>query len=71
MDKEVELKRIKVELGIYYKARQDAKEARLRLVAIAVDLGLDQVQALKIDVSDWLNGYLTANGIESTYKKEN
>ena len=63
------LKRTKVELGIYYKNRQGAKEARMRLVDIAVNLGLDQQQAYKIDVSDWLEGYLAASGVESTYRK--
>jgi len=63
------LKMIKVELGIYYKTKQDAKAARVRLMDIAVSLGLDQQQAYKIDVSDWLLGYLSASGVESTYKE--
>jgi hypothetical protein len=63
------LKRIKVELGVYYQTRQDAKTARIRLIDVAVNLGLDQQQAYKIDVSDWLLGYLAASGVESSYKE--
>jgi hypothetical protein len=61
---------IKDRLWNYYVAKQQVKKMRVDIMAIAVELGLDQKVALKIDVSDWLNGYLTANGVESNYKRE-
>ena len=61
---------IKHRLWEYYQAKQLVKKLRLDLVAIAVDVGFDQVEAMKSDVSDLLNGYLLGSGVEYTYKKE-
>ena len=70
MSEEQLLIAIKDRLWNYYLSKQEVKKARVEIMAIAVELGLDQKVALKIDVADWLNGYLTANGVESNYKRE-
>ena len=64
------LQRIKIELGIYYKTKQDMRASRVRLMDTAVSLGLDQQEAYKIDVADWLGGYLAASGVGTSYKEK-
>ena len=61
---------IKHRLWEYYQAKQLVKKLRLDLVTIAVSVGFDQVEAMKSDVSDLLNGYLIGSGVENNYRKE-
>ena len=45
------------------------KEVRGDLLRAAFEAGLDQSTALKINVADWLDGYLVAQGIVPDYRK--
>ena len=46
-----------------------AKEIRGDLLRAAFEAGLDQKTALKISVTDWLDGYLVAQGIVPNHRK--
>ncbi len=45
------------------------KEIRADLLRTAFEAGLDQSTAMKINVADWLDGYLVAQDIVPTYRK--
>lgn len=45
------------------------KEVKADLLRLAFEAGLDQSTALKINVADWLDGYLVAQGIVPEYRK--
>ena len=53
----------------FRETQNTVKEIRADLLRIAFEAGLDQQTALKISVSDWLDGYLVAQGICPDYRK--
>ena len=52
----------------YYVARDNLKKLRLALAEVAVGLGADQQDAIKGGASDFLDGYLVAQGIIPAYR---
>jgi hypothetical protein len=53
----------------YKVAKFKAEEEKLKLNQIAFNLGLNQKSIGKINVFDFLDGYLVANGIVQEYRK--
>ena len=45
------------------------KKVRADMLKVAFEAGLDQGTALKINVADWLDGYVVAQGIVPDYRK--
>lgn len=54
----------------YKMAKFKVDEEKQKLNLIAFDLGLNQKSIGKVNVFDFLDGYLVANGIIQEYRKE-
>lgn len=54
----------------YYETRDKLKDCRANLVRIAVECGACQQDALKANVSDYLDGYLAGAGLLPAARKE-
>jgi hypothetical protein len=56
-------------LVIYREAKAKEKEAKANLIRLACELGLPQEEAIKMSVTDFLDGYLVANNVVQQHRK--
>jgi hypothetical protein len=50
-------------------ARKEVASTKVALMELAVDLGLDQETAMKVDLAVWLDGYLQGAGVMPEYRR--
>ena len=58
--------------SLLYELRETSntvKEIKSDMLKAAFEAGLDQKTAIKINIADWLDGYLVAQGIVPDYRK--
>jgi len=51
-------------------AKQQVAEVRLRMLVAVCDKGVDRMAAQKINLADWIDGYLVGQGVIQTWRIE-
>ena len=53
----------------YHRAKRDMKEIKAKMIRFVVDdLGMDQQDAVKMDIPSFLDGYLIGRGMQQSWR---